>query len=423
VDSTRFGWLRWAAVVAPAAFVAGLTYAAYFHLPGWLPQEAALALSVGVATAGAFIFSRFVFGQIEKRERENARLYERVQQTADYLDALIESSGDAMITVDSQGRILSWNRGAEEIYGWSRAEAIGQVLPMVPPDQLTAAQAMLGQLRAGGVLRNVEAIRQRKDGQLIDVIVTTSPLRNVAGEIIGALGTSKDISELKRLQRVLLAQQQSLAVWEERERIGMDLHDGAIQSLYSVGLRLESCLPLVAPAPDEVARRLEQAIEDVTDIIKQVRSYVFDLNAGQLPRRHLTERLAELTQELGGSAAIEVQFLADRIAIDASGQLSEAQATNLFLVAREALTNVVKHAQASAAVVRLSAEDGKLRLSVKDDGVGFDPQAVRAAGGHGLHNIAERAKLLGARLAIDSQPRAGTEISLEMPLTQEPSHA
>ncbi len=579
MDSPRFRFLRWAGVVIPAAFVALLTYVAQFHVPDFLSREAALLVTVGATTVGAFLFSKFVFSQVEKREREilrrsrelaalhavsevvsgslelndifthslekvlavtrteaaeiflldetgcdltltvhrgvfpeafqevarfrfgeglpggvaasgqpvlvnnladdrrfirqtvktlgfqsyacvplrakdrvvgvmgvadrrvqlttddlhlltaignqvgiaieNARLYARVQQTANYLNALIESSGDAMITVDLEGRILSWNRGAEEIYGWSKEEAIGQVLPMVPPDHRETVLAMLQRLRAGETFRSLEVVRQRKDGQLIEVIVTASPLRNATGHIVGFLGISKDISELKRLQRALLAQQQSLAVLEERERIGMDLHDGVIQSLYSMGLRLESCLSLVTAAPEEVTRRLERVTDDVTDTIKQIRNYVFDLRTHHLHGRRLMESLAELAQELKANTMMQVEVVADDAAADASERLSEAQAANLFLVVREALTNILKHARASTAVVRLSARDGTQRLSVKDDGVGFDPEAVRAAGGHGLRNMAERARLLGARLSVNSQPGAGTEIELEVPPVQE----
>lgn len=582
MDSSRFRFLRWAGVVAPAAFIALITYVAYFHLPSFVPAEVVFTLIVGVTTFGAFLFSTFIFSQIEKREREilrrsrelaalhavsevvsgsleldeiltrslekvlevtgteaaevflldeaakalmlavhrgafpeafqevtrfllgeglpgrvaasgqavllhdltsdprfirqkvktlgfrsyacvplrakdrvvgvidvadrrtrlttddlrlltaignqigvaveNARLYARVQQTADYLNALIESSGDAMITVGLDGRIMSWNRGAEEIYGWSKEEAVGQVVPMVPADQREAALAMLTQMRTGETFRNLDVVRQRKDGTLLDVIVTASPLRDPAGQIAGFLGISKDISERKRLQRALLAQEQSLAVLEERERISMDLHDGVIQSLYSVGLRLESCLSLVASAPEEVTRRLERATDDVTSIIKQIRDYVFDLRAHHLHGRRLTEGLVELAQELRTNTMMPVEVIADDAARGASERLSEAQATNLFLVAREALTNILKHARASQAAVQLSASDGILCLTVKDDGIGFDLEAARSGGGDGLRNIAERAKLLGARLNVNSQPGSGTEIGLEIPLMPEARH-
>jgi PAS domain S-box-containing protein len=350
---------------------------------------------------------------------ENARLYAHVQQTANYLNALIESSGDAMITMDHKGWITSWNRGAEEIYGLSREEALGQFLPMVPPELRPEAMALYARTARGETLRNLEVRRQHNDGHILDVVVTVSPLYDAAGKIMGGLGISKDVSELKRLQRELLAQQRNLAVLEERERIGMDLHDGVIQSLYSVGLRLESCLALVSSAPEEVTRRLERATDDVTNIIKQIRDYVFDLRAHQLHGRRLTEGLVELAQELRVSTLLPVEVIADEAAQRASERLSEAQATNLFLISREALTNILKHARASEATVQLSASDGILYLTVKDDGIGFDLEVARSGGGDGLRNIAERAKLLGARLNVNSHPGAGTEIGLEIPLVHE----
>ena len=579
MDLPRFRFLRWVGGAVPAAFISLLIYFAYFHASAFLATEAIFALTVGVTTVGAFLFSHLVFSQVENREQEilrrsrelaalhtvsevvsgslelgeilthalekvlevtgteaaeiflldettgaltlfvhrgtfpeafqettrfllgeglpgqvaasaqavlihnladdprfirqtvkaagfqsyacvplraqdrvvgamdvadrrsrltpadlrlltaignqvgmaieNARLYAQVRHTANYLNALIESSGDAMITADLQGRIISWNRGAEEIYGWSKEEAIGQMAPMVPPDHREEAWEIIKPVLAGEVIRNLEAVRQRKDGQVLEVLVTVSALRNAAGQAVGILGVSKDIGELKRLQRALLDQQQSLAVLEERERISMDLHDGVIQSLYSVGLRLESCLSRLASAPDEVAQRLEQVTDDVTDIIKQIRDYVFDLHTYYLRGRRLAESLSQLAQALSANTMMSVEVVADDGAAGLNERLSEAQTANLFLVAREALTNILKHSRASRAMVCLSARDGILGLTVKDDGIGFNLETARSSGGHGLRNIGERAKLLGAHLTVNSEPGAGTELKLEIPLAQE----
>lgn len=354
---------------------------------------------------------------------ENARLYRRVHHTADYLNALIESSGDAMITTDLQGHILTWNRGAEAIYGWSRQQAVGEILPMVPPDQRQEANEWLARLGAGETITNLEVQRRHKDGHLLDVVVTISPLRDEAQRMVGALGVSKDLTELKRLQRALMAHQRSLAVLEERERIGMDLHDGAIQSLYSVGLRLESCLPLLDSDPQEVSARLERAADDVAQIIKQIRNYIFGLRTLRLHQGGLREGLEELAQELRAHTMMRVKVAVEGRAEEALGQLSEEARTDLFLVAREALTNILRHARATEAHVGLSADGEGLRLVIRDDGLGFHPGRAGRAPGRGLHNMAERAHLLGARLRIESRPGHGSQIELAVPLSREVGHA
>jgi signal transduction histidine kinase len=171
-----------------------------------------------------------------------------------------------------------------------------------------------------------------------------------------------------------------------------------------------------------VTRRLERVTDDVTDIIKQIRNYVFDLRTHQLHGRRLTDGLAELAQELRINTLMQVEVMADETAQGVSERLPEVRAASLFLVAREALTNILKHARASTARVRLSAHDDTLCLTVQDDGIGFDLEAARAGDGHGLRNIAERTRALGARLNVNSRPGAGTEISLEIPLGQEVQH-
>ncbi len=347
---------------------------------------------------------------------DNARLYSRVQQTAEHLNALIENSADAMIICDLEGQITSWNRGAEEIYGWAKEEALGLTLPMVPPNQIDSARELVTQSKMGNTIRNREVIRTRKDGSLLDAIVTASPLRNAAGQIVGILGISKDISELKRLQRQLLIQQQSLVVFEERERIAMDLHDGAIQSLYSMGLRLESCLPMITSAPDEVNRRLERIIDDVNDTIKQIRDYIVDLRTHHLRGQHLLESLTQLVEELQMSTMMQVKVSVDDKATKVSEQLSDVQVLNLFLIVREVLTNILKHARASKVCIQLSTDDQNFYLTIDDDGIGFATETASTSQGHGLHNLASRAKLLNASLIVDSRLGSGTLIGLELPL-------
>src|SRR6266542_2816034 len=105
------------------------------------------------------------------------KMQRNLVQQSDYHNFLIESYGNAIITVERDGKVLSWNRAAETIYGWSRSEAIGRVIPMVPTDLRDEALGWLDRMWQGEMMRNVETRRQRKDGEVIPVLVTTSPIR------------------------------------------------------------------------------------------------------------------------------------------------------------------------------------------------------------------------------------------------------
>ncbi len=348
---------------------------------------------------------------------ENARLHDKVQRTSSYLQTIIESSGQAIIAVDLQGRILLWNRGAETIYGWSKAEALGSVLPMVPEwERAEAPRTMARMVQTGETVYNVEVQRLRKDGTLIPVMVTGAPIRDTDGHIVGIVGISTDMTDKKRLDEELLRQKQSLAVMEERERIGMDLHDGVIQSLYAVGLNLEDSVELVQEAPGEVRQRIGEAVETLNGVIRDIRSYIFDLQPRLVEGRSFDQVLAELIREVKVNALVETT-----LTVDGEGHqtLSQEQAQQLFHIAQEALTNVIKHARATTVTARLSSSDGRLVLSIADNGVGFDLAQAECGTGYGLRNMAERASALGGTLLVESACGKGTQIKVEVPLERQ----
>jgi PAS domain S-box-containing protein len=142
---------------------------------------------------------------------EVLRLYNEVTQTKEYLESIIEDSADAIVTSDLNGIILSWNTGAERMYGFTKEEAIGKYLPFVPEFLMDPEWENNRKIRNGEVLRRVETFRKRKDGTIISVSLTLSPIKNVAGEIIGISGISRDISEKKNVEKELVRRNQELS--------------------------------------------------------------------------------------------------------------------------------------------------------------------------------------------------------------------
>ncbi len=213
----------------------------------------------------------------------------------------------------------------------------------------------------------------------------------------------------------LYEQVQSLAVLEERQRIGMDLHDGVIQSIYAVGLNLEECSEEVFNQPQEVRARLDGAINNLNQVIKDIRSYIFDLRPRALDSSNLPDALSALIRELRVNSLIEASLVVDG-SRDLSSRLREEQVTNVFHIAQEALANVQKHAHASTVEARLTARNGLLRLAITDNGIGFAPGRGTDPGHRGLRNMAERAQSLGGRCSIQSSPGQGTSVEVEIPV-------
>jgi signal transduction histidine kinase len=207
---------------------------------------------------------------------------------------------------------------------------------------------------------------------------------------------------------------QDLAVLEERDRIGMDLHDGVIQSLYATGLTLENALEDLQEDPAEVPAQLQKVIDRLNQTIADIRSYIFNLRPGVLADTDLAGAVGSLLQQLKVNTLLNVQLVEES---GACRGLSEEQIDALFHVAQESLTNVQKHAQAGSVKARLEQQDGTFRMTIADDGVGFDP--ARPGSGQGLHNMQERVEALGGRLEVQSADGKGTQLTVELPLAME----
>ncbi len=149
---------------------------------------------------------------------ENARLYKaeidkekEVTQTKDYLKSLIDDSADAIVTSDTDGMITSWNKGAENIYGYTEEDVMGKFLPMVPAFLADEEKSFMNKIRQKETLRNMETIRQTKKGRLIEVSLTLSPILDILGEVTGISGISRDISEKKMVEKELIRKNQELS--------------------------------------------------------------------------------------------------------------------------------------------------------------------------------------------------------------------
>lgn len=201
---------------------------------------------------------------------------------------------------------------------------------------------------------------------------------------------------------------------DEKIRLGRDLHDGIIQSMYAVGLTLETVRALVKSDPDEADRRLEQTRASLNDAIRDVRAYITGLAPENLRRGGFAQALNRLLVEL--RAGREAQFEI-RVDDDAAALLTPEQSVQVLQIAREAVSNALRHGRASAIAVRVHQGDNELCLLVQDNGAGFNP-AGRRDGGHGLANMKARAERLGSTLRVTSEPAKGTRIVATFPIIE-----
>ncbi len=208
---------------------------------------------------------------------------------------------------------------------------------------------------------------------------------------------------------------------EERERIGMDLHDGIIQSLYGIGLSLENARLGLINKKGNAIEEIEKSKNALEDAIADIRAYILDLRPRQLRHSNLLEGMRSLIREFRANTMIEVELSGE--STDVEG-MAKPQLDALYHIFQESLSNTAKHAKATQVAVRLWRKDERVFLRVKDDGVGFEETKSNKRIGHGLTNMQARAEGVGGGLEVISIRRQGTTLTAWMPyIRQEEIHA
>jgi signal transduction histidine kinase len=207
----------------------------------------------------------------------------------------------------------------------------------------------------------------------------------------------------------LHARMQDVVVFEDRERIARDLHDTVIQRLFATGLSLQGAARL-AERP-EVVDRINSAVDDLDVTVRHIRTAIFGLESSRPRGEGVRSRVLAVIGEATGPLGFEPRVLFDG---PVDSVASDDVATELLATLRESLSNVARHAGAKRVDVELAASGTDLVLTVRDDGAGLPPE--RGSGGHGLDNMAARAKRCGGSCSVHTGPEGGTVVEWRVPL-------
>ncbi|MDB5902588.1 MAG: hypothetical protein JWM26_1466 [Betaproteobacteria bacterium] len=236
---------------------------------------------------------------------------------------------------------------------------------------------------------------------LIDALVISEG----PGNSVYALRTFDELEASN--QKLLESQERLLALVNERERLMQDLHDGCIQSIYAVGLTLEDCRRLIREDPQQAARSVADAEASLNLVIQELRSFI----SGMGPAIGID--LGSELERIGHATGAHVPLFKIEIDRAVAGALAPERAVQLLQIAREGISNIVRHAQARSGRISLRRRAGKVQLEIVDDGVGFDTHAAKGTG-LGLHHIAARVQKLAGRLRLTSTPSKGSRILVEI---------
>ena len=357
--------------------------------------------------------------EVAQASLEGRREDELLRVIAQRARALAESALSTVVLVDPEEQIVT----VAAADGPRAAAIVGRQFPL--------AGSVTEQVLASG-RSAVLADRPAASGERAAVLAASDvgpsvTLRLASGErVIGGLGVINEPGDRvftdgdRQLLELFAAQAavaidytrarndlQRLAVLEDRERIGRELHDGAIQALFAVGMGLQGMAMMTADSA--LRERLDAAVGQVDEVIRDLRNYIFGLRPGLAADRYLGRALRELAEQLerqhGVVCAVDVD--------EAAAARLAGRAADVVQVAREALSNVGRHARAATCRLALRGEPGFAVLEVEDDGCGFVPG--EGGGGWGLRNLGERAAAMGGSLDIEPVPGDGTTIRLRIP--------
>ena len=322
------------------------------------------------------------------------------------LAAIVQSSDDAIISKTPNRIIVSWNRGAEGIYGYTAEEAIGRSIRLIiPPDYTDKMSHIVEELLRGKPSEHYEVVRKTKDGRLIDVSLSSSLIRDSNDRITGVSTIGRDITERNKMERAVL----EIATTEQR-RIGQELHDNTGQELTALSLLAATLAEKQSgrsPAEVAIVAKIVAGLDRIND---QVRAIARGLIPVEVDSRGLPAALEQLAARISELNEVTCTFDCGGESV---GVEDNRTATHLFHIAQEAVTNALRHGKASHITLRLLEDANTLTLQIEDDGVGFPPEPM-AGEGMGLKIMHYRASLFNSQLTVGPAEPVGTAVTCKL---------
>lgn len=349
---------------------------------------------------GGPIELRIICRDITARRKAEAALRDSEQRYR----ALFEDSRDAIYITATDGELVDFNQAACELFGYTTEEferLNARELYAHPEDRERFQTAVAGD----GSVRDFEVKLRRKDGALIDCLLTSTERRRRDGRVLGYQGIIHDITERKRLEEEILE-----VSTREQRRIGQDLHDGLGQQLTGMTFLLTALERKLASRQLPEARDAKAVALLAHGAIAQTRY----LSRGLYPAALETAGLAGALEDLAANAEMLFNISCTVQTGDAAPIADRVIGRHVYHVAQEAVTNAVRHGKAAEVTIELGRDGGRTTLTVRDDGVGI-PEPIEEEKGMGLHIMRYRTRMIGGSLQVGRGPEHGTVVRCAFP--------
>jgi len=328
------------------------------------------------------------------------------------LAAIVESSADAITSMSLEGIITSWNQAAERMYGYSSQEIMGRALSvLVSPERREELEEIMEQIKRGEIVDSIETLRVCKDGRRLPVALTISPIRDAGGNIAGASGIARDISERRRLEAEILRVSE-----HEQRRIAQDLHDGLGQELAGIACLSDALKRNLGAQASPEAAGAAKICRLLNAAVTQTRSLARGLYPVEAESHGLMSALQHLASRAQDLFKVRCSFECPRPVLLGDN----ATATHLYRIAQEAVTNAIKHGRSSRVEIRLSSTPRRLTLAVRDNGIGIRNNGPPREG-LGLRMMEHRAEMIHGALVVQNETGGGTDVVCSLKWSEQPS--
>jgi PAS domain S-box-containing protein len=388
-----------------------------------------------------------------KTKEDDRRQNERA---SNLLAAVVDSSDDAIITKNLDGVIMSWNKSAERLFGHTSEEAVGKhIFLVIPEERRDEETQIIERIRRGERVDHFETQRIRKDGTLIDLSLTISPVKDGSGQVIGASKIARDITETKRVEQVLRQSEENLRALtnsletqvqtrtmelerrnadifeqaeqlrelsnqllkiqdDERRHIARELHDSAGQIIAALGMNLADITQRANNNP-ALAKALEDTQNLVQQLNREIRTTSYLLHPPLLDESGLSHAIQWYIQGFKERSGLDVELIVS----DDLGRLPADVELSIFRIVQESLTNIHRHSGSKAGRIRLSRDADGISLQIQDYGKGLSAERLAAIkanrAGIGLTGMRERVRHFKGQMDIQSNG-TGTTISVGLPV-------